>query len=353
MVQEHPSKFQIETESPVYGDPHERGNTEFTFEEFTSLFDGNKGTINDKQLLAMIWADVEIAVGDEGYVKVSHMEQWMRGQQLTESQEFLDSPETDGCSECDALRERLIEANQKHDQLALLFADLVSKHNDLIEDHEQSAAEEEISHWKCSSELQHSLVKLHGKNKDQWRSNIVTMVQAYPAKFGILNVAKREDPDCLYSFGEFASYFKETEGSIHNEQLLRLMFDDMEKYDAKHVKLEHINQWLSTAPLIGAFHTDRNTEIEAYKSRVEILEQEKADLDAKLTTKTKELEFAIETYKELEAKYNELLEEADDEYVDSDKSKGSRKRRGGAWKKRLADEEAGGVCSFFPTFKDY
>jgi len=306
----------------------------------------------------MIWADVEIAVGDDGYVKVSHMEQWMRGQEFTDSQEFVDSPDEDGCSQCDALRDRLLEANQKHDQLALLFADLVSKHNDLIEDHEALAAEESISHWKCSSELQQSLVKLHGKNKDQWRSNIVTMVQAYPAKFEILNVAKTEDTDYLYSFGEFASYFKETEGSIHNEQLLKLMFDDMEKYDAKHVKLEHINQWLSTAPLISNTPADGNgTEIEAFKSKIETLEQEKADLDSKLTTKTKELEFAVEKYKELESKYNDLLEEVDEQYDDeSDQSNSDRKRRNGRIRKRMQDEEAGGVCSLFPTlstFKDY
>ena len=209
--------------------------------------------------------------------------------------------------------------------------------------------------WNCAEEQQQALVELHGKNSSQWHFDIVTMVQAHPSKFEILNAAKTEDTDYLYSFGEFASYFKGKEGSIHNEQLLRLMFDDMEKYDGNHVKLGQIDQWLTNAPemIDGDTANVDATDGDEYKSRINGLEQENKDLNSKLDAKTKELEKIKSQFEEMQLKYRELLEEFEDEDVGSDESKTDRSRRGRAMRKRLQDEEAGGVCSMFPAFKDY
>ena len=68
MVQEHPSKFEILNVGATDGhDPHAN---EFTFEEFASHFIGHPGTISDKQLLAMIYADVEHDVGEVFYIEI-------------------------------------------------------------------------------------------------------------------------------------------------------------------------------------------------------------------------------------------------------------------------------------------
>jgi len=288
------------------------------------------------------------------------------------------------CFQCTILRERLAQANQQHDQMPLLFADLVSKHNDLIDDHEKLREDPD---WRCSEELQQALVALHANNPHHFRVEVVTMVRSHPSMFDILEAAKIEDiaPDYLYPFHEFAAYFTEKEGSIHNEQLLRLMFDDMQKYDDRHVKLETVHQWMSTIPEQksedDAVHVDavqkdnddaksgdgdgdggaRDRKMNVLKLKVEVLELEKADLDFKLNEKQQELDKVVESamarYEEMERKYNALLEKMDEDDDDAPDERGSdragdRRRRGRRMKKQLQDEESG-TCSMWPTFKDY
>jgi len=270
------------------------------------------------------------------------------------------------------LRERLAEANHRHDQMALLYADLVAEHNHLLDDHEKLKAED--PDWRVSPELQQALIELYAKNPHQWRVDIVTMVQAHPSRFNILDAAKTEDiaSDYLYPFNEFASHFRNKEGSIHNEELLRLMFDDMQKYDDKHVKLETISQWMNTIPQNdkakrvnedakdGNEDQERDRKMNVLKLRIEVLELEKADLDFKLKEKTKELDNVMEStmarYEEMERKYKALLQELDED-DDALNERGNdrarnRRRRGKRMKEQLKDEESG-TCSMWPTFKDY
>lgn len=176
----------------------------------------------------------------------------------------------------------------------------------------------EDHNWNCSDEHQQSLVDLHGKDKEYWHTAVVTTVQAHPSKFDILEVVKTEDNDYLYSFNEFAAHFKDKEGSIKDDQLLRLMFDDMEKYDEKHVKLQSIGQWFSTAhvPVLSESVDAADSEMTtAMRSKIEALEQENADLDSKLNAKTQELEVVKSEkesvqarFEEMESKYKALLE---------------------------------------------
>lgn len=253
------------------------------------------------------------------------------------------------CPRCDALGQLLVQSNHKHDALALQFA---------TEDPE----------WECSEQLQLALVQLHEKDPKEWHIDIVTMVHAHPSKFEILNVLEmEEDSQKLYTFDEFAEIFKEREGSIHNEQLLRLMFDSMDHSDADHVTSEAIDRFINSRITNNVSCMTENV---AFKLKIAELEQEKLDLQSKLDTKTTELDVsrsqteyeALERkYEELESKYNELeskhnalIEELSDEEEEAGSSvQSDRTERGRAIRKKLDDEDTGGgFCSYW-SLKDH
>ena len=105
---------------------------------------------------------------------------------------------------------------------------------------------EQDAHWECSADEQQALVRLHATSKRTWRRDIVEMMRLHPGKFSILNVGTTDDGERLYTFDEFAAHFKGHKGSIGNEELLRLMYDDMDHVNATQIKFTAIHRWYCT-----------------------------------------------------------------------------------------------------------
>merc|ERR1719461_1626389 len=65
----------------IYADGHitspSDDDQEFTFEKFAAYFDGVPGTITDRQLLAMIYADAEHHLEDDEKLKLLDIHLWM------------------------------------------------------------------------------------------------------------------------------------------------------------------------------------------------------------------------------------------------------------------------------------
>jgi len=111
--------------------------------------------------------------------------------------------------------------------------------------------------WICTDERQQELIALFATSHHKWHNEIASMVQSHPSKFEVLNIGTAHDgghdPAAItFTFDEFSSHFKGRPGTIHNDQLLRMIYDDVERRlkaesgsDSVVVKLIDIHLWLN------------------------------------------------------------------------------------------------------------
>lgn len=101
--------------------------------------------------------------------------------------------------------------------------------------------------WECTAEMQKDLIKLHKQNKKKWHTQIATMIREHPDKFSILTVGVEDDGDNLYSFEEFKDHFK---GAMDNENLLKLIYDDMDHVEDDAIKFIAIHRWMNEVKVV-------------------------------------------------------------------------------------------------------